>query len=142
MMISILYRLTHLSLESDPLQETIRTALLVCSSTIFIQRNFMEQPYDHLLNLYNNALLKVHESMDKDLPVPIVLWLTMLSQVVSHEELSATDWRNFWLEKTILRAGINSWLQAREILRSLVWVDFIHGRLGKQAFDAAVTRQK
>jgi hypothetical protein len=45
MMISILYRLTHLSFESDPLQETVRIGLLAFSSTIFMQRHYKKQPY-------------------------------------------------------------------------------------------------
>lgn len=140
MMISILYRLTHLAFEGDPLQEAIRTGLLVFSSTIFIQRHFMEQPYDNLLNLYTNALLRVLECTETDLPVLIVLWLTMLSHVVAHKEPSPSDWRSFWLDKIILRGGIDSWPRAREMLISIVWVDFIHDRIGKQVFEAARLR--
>lgn len=52
MMESILYRLTHLQFETDPIQEALRIGLLALSSTIFMQRQFMSQPSDHLLNLY------------------------------------------------------------------------------------------
>ncbi len=100
----------------------------------------MEQPYDHLLNLYSNALFRMRTSMDIDLPVPIVLWLAMLSHVIAHKEPSPADWRNVWLDKAILRADIDSWAKASEILRSVGWVDFIHSRLGKPAFEAAMFR--
>jgi len=139
-MISILYRLTHLSFESDPLQESIRTGLMAFSSAIFIQRDFMAHPYDHLLNIYSNALFTLRNSADIDLPVPIVLWLAMLLHLVAHKEPSPADWQSVWLEEAILQAGINSWPQAREILRSVVWVSFIHDRLGKQVFEAAMLR--
>lgn len=139
-MISILYRLTHLSFESDPMQEAIRIGLLAVSSTMFMQRHFMEHPYEHLLNLYHKALLKLRESKDIEFPVPIVLWLAMLLYVVAHKESSPTDWLNVWLDKAILRADIDSWPQACEILRSIVWVDFIHDRRGKPAFEAAMVR--
>ena len=142
MMISILYRLTHMSFESDPLQEAIRTGLLAFSSTIFMQRHFMTQPYDHLLNLYSNALIRLQKSTDIETPVPIVLWLTMLSHVVTQREPSLADWRSTWLDEAILRAGIDSWPQAREMLRSMMWVDFVHNRLGKKAFEAAMFRQE
>jgi hypothetical protein len=142
MMISILYRLTHLSFESDILQEVIRTGLLVFSSTIFMQRVFMDQPYDHLLSLYSNALSRLRKFTDIDLPVPIVLWLTMLSHAVAHEEPSPGNWRSVWLDEAILRSDINSWVQALEILRSIAWVNFIHDRLGKQAFEAAMLRRE
>jgi hypothetical protein len=140
MVISILYRLTYLSFESEPLQEAIRTGLLVFSSTIFIQRNFFEQPYDHLLSLLSNSLIKMRESSDVDVPVPIVLWLTMLSHIVAEKEPYQEDWRGVWLDETLLRTGIDSWSQARDMLKSIVWVDFIHERLGKQAFEAAMLR--
>jgi hypothetical protein len=139
-MISILYRLTHLSFESDPLQESIRTGLIAFSSAIFIQRDFMEHPYDHLLNIYSNALFRLRKSTDIDLPVPIVLWLTMLLHLVARKEPSPADWQSIWLDEAILHAGIDLWSQAREILRSVVWVGFIHDRLGKQAFEAAMFR--
>jgi len=140
-MISILYRLTCLSFESDPSQEAIRTGLLAFSSTIYMQRHFMEQPYDHLLNRYSNSLVRLRKSTDVDLlPVPIVLWLAILSHVLTHNGPSPADWRSVWLDEAILRAGIDSWSQAREVLRSVMWVDFIHDRLGKQAFEAAMLR--
>ncbi len=140
MTISILYRLAHLSFERDPLQEAIRIGLLSFASTVFMQRHFMEQPYDHLLNIYSNALLKLYESTNIDLPVPILLWLTMLSHVAMAKGHLPMDWRSVWLDEVILRAGIDSWPQLREMLRSIAWVDFIHDQLGKQAFEAAMVR--
>jgi hypothetical protein len=140
MMISILYRLTHLSFKSNSLHEAIRTGLLAFSSTIFIQRHFMKQPYDNLLNLYTNAVLQICEYTDSDVSVPIALWLAMLSHVIEHTELSPADWRSVWLDKVVLRAGIDLWSPARELLRSKAWVDFIHDRIGKQVFEAAILR--
>jgi len=140
MMISILYRLTHLSFESDPLQETMRTGLLAYSSTIFMQRNFLNQNYNHLLSLYINALFGLRNCTELDLPLPIVFWLTMLSHVVTHEDPSLANWRSNWLDEAILRAGINSWPQACEMLRSISWIDFIHSKLGKKAFEVAMIR--
>ena len=139
-MISILYRLTHLSFESDPLQEAFRSGLLAVSSAIFMQRQFMKQPYDHLLNLYSTTLSRLRKATDIDLPVPVVLWLIMLSHVVAHKEPARGDWSTVWLDEAISRAGIDSWSQAREILKSVVWIDFIHDQLGKKVFESAMLR--
>lgn len=139
-MISILYRLTHLSFTSNPIQEAIRCGLLAYSSAIFMQRQFMEQPYDHLLNCYSNSLFRLRKATDIDLPVPIVLWLTMLSHVVAHKEPSHEEWRTVWLDEAISRAGIDSWSQAREILKSVLWIDFIHDQLGNKVFQSAIPR--
>ena len=139
-MTSILYRLTSLSYESDPLQEALRVGLLAISSTIFMQRQFMEHPYDNLLNLHRKSLLKLRESTDIDIPVPILLWLTMLLHVVENKEPSLPDWLSVWLDEVIFCAGIDSWPQAHEILRSMVWVNFVHNRCGMPAFEAAMLR--
>ena len=140
MMISILYRLTHLSFKIDLLQEAVRSALLAFASAMFIQRRHMEQPNDHLLNLYSNTLFRLRKATDVDVPVPIVLWLTMLSHVVAHDEPSREDWRSVWLDEAISRAGIDSWAQAREILKSVVWIDFIDDRPGKEVYESAMLR--
>ena len=103
----------------------------------------MEHPYDHLLNLSRNALFKLHESTSIDVPVPIVLWLTMVLYVVgAHKEPSPAEWLSAWLDETIVHAGIESWSKAREIPRSIVWVDFIHDRVGEPVFEAAMLRLK
>ena len=140
MMISILYRLTCLSFERSPLQEVIRTGLLAFSSTIFMQRHYMEQSYDNLSNLYFKALFRLLEYIVVDIPGPILLWLTMFSYVVAPRLPSPTDSRNIWLDNAVLRSGVASWPEAREILRSIMWVDFVHDRLGKQNLEAAITR--
>jgi len=140
MMVSILYRLTHLSFKSDPLQEAIRSGLLAYSSAIFMQRQYMGQPYDHLLKLYSNTLSRLRKATDIDLPLPIVLWLTMLSHVVAHKEFSREDWRKVWLDEAVSRAGIDTWSQAREMLKSVVWIDFIHDSLGMKVFESAILR--
>ena len=140
MMISILYRLTHLSFPSDPLQEAMRTGLLAFSSAIFMQRQFMGQPCDHLRNLYSNAFFRLCKAPGIDLPVLVALWLAVLSHLVAHQELSRKDWRTVWLDVAISRAGIDSWSQAREILRSVMWVDFIHDRLGEKVVGSALLR--
>lgn len=139
-MISILYRLTNLSFESDPFQEALRVGLLAISSTLFMQRQLVEHPYDHLLNLHRKSLLKLRESTDIDVPVPIVLWLTMLLHVVENREPSPPDWLSVWLDEAIFRARIESWHRAHEILRSMVWVNFVHDRCGMAAFEAAMLR--
>lgn len=102
----------------------------------------MERPYDHLLKLYSNALFRLNQCKDIDLPIAIELWLTIMSHVVAHQDHSPADWQSVWLDKAILRANITLWPQASELLRSIAWVDFIHDRRGKQAFEAALLRIK
>jgi len=139
-MISILYRLMHLSFDTDPLQESIRTGLIALSSAIFVQRDILQHPYDHLARVYSNALVKLRNSTDLTLPVPIVLWLTMVLHLVAQKELSPTDWQSIWLDETVLHTGINTWPQALDILRSVVWVSFMHDRIGQRVIEATILR--
>ena len=140
MMISILYRLTHLSFKDDPLQEAMRSGVMTFSSAIFLQRQYMEQPYDHLLKIFSTALSRLRKATDTNLPMPIAFWLTMLSHVAARKEPSCETWRDVWLDEIISRACIDSWSQAREILKSVMWVDFIHDRPGKEVFESAMLR--
>lgn len=139
-MISILYRLINMSLHTDPLQEAIRTGLLALSSTIFLQRHFIKNDFEHLLSLFGNALKQMRESTHIDIPIPIVIWLAILPHVVGQKEASPASWQNSLLDDAILRSGTDTWLQVREILGSVVWIGFIHDRIGKQAYEAAMCR--
>jgi hypothetical protein len=140
MMISILYRLTHLSFEDDSLQEAIRTGLLTFSSTIFLTRHYMKQPYEYLVNLFSSALFKLCQSTSIIVPRPIMLWLMILYHVVAYKEPSPEDWQSVWLDKAVSLTRVNTWPQAHRILKSIMWVDFVHDTPGKKAFEAAIQR--
>jgi hypothetical protein len=140
MMISILYRLTHLSFEDDPLQEAIRTSLLTFSSTIFLTRHYMKQPYEHIFNLLSSALFKLCQSTSIIVPRPIMLWLMILCHAVAYKEPSPEDWLSVWLDKAISLTRVDTWPQAHSILKSVMWVDFVHDAPGKKAFEAAIQR--
>jgi hypothetical protein len=140
MMISILYRLTHLSFKDDPLQEAIRTGLLTFSSTIFLTRHFMKQRYEHLFNLFSSALFKLCQSTRIIVPRPIMLWLMILYHVVAYREPSPEDWLSVWLDKAVPLTRVDTWPQAHRILKSVMWVDFVHDAPGKKAFEAAIQR--
>lgn len=138
MMISILYRLMYLSFEEGSLQEAIRIGLLTFSSTIFLTRLYMRQPYEHLFNLFGSALFKLCNSTSIIVPQPIMLWLMVLYYMVAYDQPSPGDWQSVWLGKAISLTEVNAWPQARIVLKSVMWVDFVHDAPGKRAFEAAV----
>lgn len=138
MMISILYRLVHLSFEEGSLQEAVRIGLLTFSSTIFLTRVYMKQPYEHLFSLFRSALFKLCQSTSIVVPQPVMLWLMILYHVVAYEQPSPGDWQSVWLGKAVSLTEVNLWPQARIILKSIMWVDFVHDVPGKKIFEAAV----
>jgi hypothetical protein len=140
MMISILYRLMHLSFEDDPLQEAIRAGLLTFSSTIFLTRYYMKQPYEHIFHLFSSTLFKLCQSTSTIVPRPIMLWLMILYHVVAYKEPSPEDRLSVWLDKAVSLTRVDTWPQAHRTLKSVMWVDFVHDAPGKKAFEAAIQR--
>ena len=99
MMISILYRLLHLSFEADSPQEAVRTGLLTFSSTIFMTSLYMSQPYERLYNLFSSSLFKLCQSSNISLPPPVLLWLMVLYHTVAYKQHSPGDWQSVQLER-------------------------------------------
>ena len=140
MMISILYRLMHLSFKEEPLHEAIRVSLLTFSSTIFLTRHYMKQRYEHLFNLFSSALFQLYQSTSIIVPRPIMLWLLILYHVVANRESPPEDWLSFWLDKAVPLSGADTWPQALMVLKSVMWVGFVHDVPGKKAFEEAIQR--
>lgn len=134
MMISILYRLTHLSFEADALHETIRLALLAYCTTLFLTRQYLDRPYQHLVELSRAALSELRQSQSISLPASINLWLAFTYHVVAFGQDIHNDEEEGWLDKAISSANIERWSQAHQILRAVMWVDFVHGATGKHAY--------
>lgn len=140
MMISILYRLMYLSFEEGSPQEAIRIGLLTFSSTIFLTRLYMKQPYERLFNLFDSSLFKLCQCTSTIVPQPIMLWLMILYHMVAYRQPSPGDWQSVWLGKAVSLTGIETWPQARIIPKSVMWVDFVHDAPGKKAFEVAAER--
>ncbi|EXJ91049.1 hypothetical protein A1O1_04156 [Capronia coronata CBS 617.96] len=144
MMVSILYRLTRLSFEDDLLQDMIRIGLLVYCSTLFLTRQYLERPYERLCNLFDAALLRLCQVSANEVPLPplVLLWLLILRHLVAYQErCSESDsWQTVWLDKAVVLTGVDTWLQAQRVLRSVMWVDFVHDERGKECFDASRMR--
>ncbi|KAI1611401.1 hypothetical protein EDD36DRAFT_287556 [Exophiala viscosa] len=142
MVVSILYRLTQLSFTDDPLQEIIRVALLVYCTTIFLTRSFRQQPCDHLSELFKTALFNLCHASTIIVPPAVMLWLLLLYHVTVYKGPSVDLWGDEWLDRAVSIAGVDTWIQAHPVLRSVMWVDFVHNSAGQKAFMAAIERLK
>ena len=63
-----------------------------------------------------------------------------LYHVVAYKEPSPEDWLSVWLDKAVSLTRVDTWPQAHRILKSVMWVDFVHDAPGKKAFEAAIQR--
>lgn len=139
MMISILYRLAHLSFD-DLLEEAVRTGLLAYASTLFMQRHYMQKPHEYLLNTYAAALQKLRQSPDVNFPSPVALWFTLVYLVLACQDTVTEDWPGVWIDEAVACLRVDSWSQAHDMLKAIMWVDFVHTPTGLKAFDASVSR--
>ena len=138
MTISILYRLAHLSCEDNDLQEVIRLGLLCFCSTVFMQRQHMEKPYGYILDRFMANLWRFYSKSSNGPAGPILFWLLMISAVVSGgAENCLPHWHGSCLQQSIELNKIGSWSQAKDMLRSVAWIGFVHDQTGKRAFDEA-----
>lgn len=164
MMISALYRLTHLSFDDNDnndnqiLQEAIRIGLLTFCSTIFLTRHYMEQPYEHLFGLFSSALFKLlcqsaaattTPSISRTVqpPPPVMLWLMVLYHVVGinyrKEKEDDHNWQKVWLNNVIsLNNSVDAWPQAHSILKSVMWVGFVHDAAAKKIFHTTIQQRR
>jgi hypothetical protein len=138
MTISILYRLARLSCEDSDLQEMIRLGLLCFCSTVFMQRQHMEKPYGYLLNQTMSISRRLYGKNSHGLGDPITFWLLMISAVIAGApDNCLPHWHALWLHESIELNNVGSWSQAKDVLRSIAWIDFVHDSAGKRAFDEA-----
>ena len=140
-MISILYRLIWLAIDDDVLEEAIRSGLLVFSSTIFLTRHYMKQRHERLSSSFRSALLKLSRSRSVKLPPPIMLWLTAFYYMELKREPSPEDGLSIFLDEAAPLTEADAWPQARRVLKSAMWVDFVHDAPGEKVFEAIRRRR-
>ncbi len=126
-LISTFYRLIHLLSLDGPLSETLRIGMLAFGVSIFLASNLAKQPYASLIERYRNCLLELRANSTKT-PPSLLLWLLLLWEILIPVELD-------WLEDIIIGSQIRSWGEARRIVKSIMWVDFMHDAPGKKVFE-------
>ncbi|KAJ9620307.1 uncharacterized protein PV06_00641 [Exophiala oligosperma] len=148
MMIAILYRLTHLSFneEKDLPNEVIRVALLVFCTTLFLIRCYLDHPYERLIELYKVTLVRLCQCRSEGEhlpPKPVMFWLVMLYHVVPEQETtsSSSSGTALYFDKEYYsQAEVDTWEEALTLLKSIMWIDFVHGNRGREIFEDSRTR--
>lgn len=140
MMISILYRLMHLSFLDDGMQRLVQTALLTYCSTVFLIRMYQANPYGRLKDLFSTELFKFFQSTSRCVPQVVAFWLLMINHLVPNEDSCPTEWQTVWLDETIALDREGTWAGASTMLKSVMWVDFVHDAQGRKVYDAAIER--
>ncbi|KAL7922559.1 hypothetical protein ACQKWADRAFT_292786 [Trichoderma austrokoningii] len=137
-MISIYYRLLSLQFEEDPAAEAIRVAMMAFGAGIFFQWRGIRQRLAYLDSLSQISLLNLRKSHNS-LPPLFILWLLMV-QISAFSQLPGNDLR-LWLDETVSQLHISDWKQGRQMLKSVMWINYSHDRLLDQVWpvDTKVT---
>lgn len=139
-LISVQYRLQHLAYDGLDKHEILRVALLAFSASIFLEIHAASVPLRHLAGQLRTLLQSVQQETNTEWQ-KLILWLTYVGRISvldCPEDLG-------WLKEQSLNAtraiGPKSWVETRQILKSLVWVDVVHDEAGKRFFDDVMTSQ-
>lgn len=138
-MASILYRLLHMAPDPDCMAGTaLRLALIALGSNMFLRWQGLKTDYDGSLKRFGDALEALRGSDDLEtVPAPLLLWMLLLRHALQQPgKTPSHDTR--WLPEVIGRLGLSSWEGARQIVKTMVWIDFLHDAKGKAAFSLAL----
>ncbi|ETS76532.1 hypothetical protein PFICI_11919 [Pestalotiopsis fici W106-1] len=133
-MISIHYRLINLGYENSA-HEAFRLGLLVFASTLFLQWRNMKTRYEHLAQRFKRALM-----FQEDVPIGIKLWLHIIGQVFIFNDHEAQDSRSA-LTDLLAQCQVNSWAKARNLMKDMLWVNFLHDGAAEQVLRDALPAQ-
>ncbi|KAF8849032.1 hypothetical protein BDZ45DRAFT_773889 [Acephala macrosclerotiorum] len=130
-LISIEYRLIHLDLEKDILQETLRLATLAFSTTVFLQMAGVKVRYGSLSRQLKSS---IHHKSLEQAPDDLCIWIFFVASISA-----VTDEDDFWviplLKRRLQIADVESWNAVRGILKKFTWIDALHDADGKRVFD-------
>lgn len=131
-MVSVSYRLLHMHFEDKRANEAIRLGLLAFSSGIFLQWRQLGLIYSSLSSSYRRCLLELKAT---DVSPEFALWLLMVGAVSVMDDTDIDWMRPLFVEK-LEACHIRSWADMEAVMRSIMWVDSIHGRLGENVFKS------
>jgi hypothetical protein len=135
-LVSVHYRLYNITQGTNLLSRALHTGVFVLASLLYFAWQYTPEGQNALAEPLCEIL---HEmAIDADgCPDPVALWLVMVWKSLVTEDL-AQNLHNSFLQDRIASLGLRSWEDAETILRSLIWVDSLHGPRGKMAFNLAL----
>jgi hypothetical protein len=134
-LISTQYRLVNLKFEPQDVNEILRLGLLAFSSSVFLQEGGLRRRFASLSTQFKRTLAAV----DWTNPAlkRIGLWL-LVSGLVASVTREDDDALMPLLRERCHESGQPSWAGIRSILKSLMWIDALQDKSGRQIYDRAV----
>lgn len=139
-MISIYYRLLSLKFKDDPAAEAVRVAMMAFGSGIFFQWRGIKQRLAFLDNLSQTSLFNLRKSQTL-LPPLFILWLLVV-QLSAFSQLPPENDLRLWVDDIVSQLRISDWKQGRQMLKSVMWIDYCHDNLLDQVWPETTKSPK
>ncbi|KAB5566846.1 hypothetical protein GE09DRAFT_1284560 [Coniochaeta sp. 2T2.1] len=153
-LISVQYRLHHLSYPSHDVQETLRLAMLAFSASLFLSaphsphtRPVLDCSKGLAAGFAESLLLlhvferKTHDGRDPCLELDLCLAFLGRVMVSGLDLAEQQQQRSRLLDGKIISTaralGLTAWTEMRRVLKGFLWVDVIHDEPGRRLFDTA-----
>ncbi|CAM1505951.1 Fc.00g115880.m01.CDS01 [Cosmosporella sp. VM-42] len=139
-MVSVLYRLMNLVFNESPVEDAVRLGMITFTAAMFFRWREMRQRQGYLDDAFRVALQKLEHTSTQG-PYVVLLWLLMMWNICVPDR-SGDGLFVDWLDDIILNSHFQSWMEARNVLKKIIWINYMHDAPGKMLFDAAVSRTK
>jgi hypothetical protein len=133
-LVSVQYRLQHLSYEIHDLHELLRIALLVFSTATFLQANLISVYHKNLIKHLEIILRSTNHHHDQQW-LKLILWLIFVSQLSGICTPEDYSWMHGQMLQTKRSLKLRDWYQVRQTLKGFLWVDLVHDQAGENVFN-------
>ena len=135
-LISVQYRLQHLSYDGQDRHEILRATMLAASMTIFLEIRSIPVQYQHLARQLR-AMLRSLKSHAHGEWLRLNLWFIFVGRVSVLDTPEDCLWLREQMLITSRALELKSWGGVRQTLKSFIWIDVANDKAGKRFFDDA-----
>ncbi|KIW67594.1 hypothetical protein PV04_06832 [Phialophora macrospora] len=130
-MVTVMYRLLHVSFAAGSVDEAIRLGLLAFCHHVFLQWQDVKLPRYRFLTTYRNCIVRL--KLVIGVSSKLMLWLLMTG-ANSLFEMSEEPWLRDKLRECVTKCEVKAWKGMEEILRSFMWIELLDERPSKQIY--------
>ncbi|TVY44661.1 hypothetical protein LOCC1_G007048 [Lachnellula occidentalis] len=136
-LISVQYRLLLLDVEAGSLDRLVLVGMLAFATNIFLQMQGLALRFANMSARLKGGVLGL-QGLEDDAMVELKLWLLFIARM-SDGATGKYSWIDAEMKKTLRALGVTKWEAAREKLKGYLWIDVMHDKGGKDAFEGATS---
>lgn len=137
-MISIHYRLINLQYDDESPVEALRLGMLAFASTLFLQWRGFRVQFKHLAECFCHALHQL-DRRPTGLPLQLRAWLYIIGSISVLEDQERIALRSA-LHDALRCLQMNTWNEVRYLMKSILWIDFLHDNGGGEVVQAVLCK--